>query len=182
MNQPPPQSPQNDALYERFVPLFVAHEARLRGLLRTLLPRWDAVDDVLQETSLVAWRKFAQFDPGTNFMAWVGTIARFEALRYLRDQGRDPHVFSDELFELMATEAAAEADALERERTALGRCLQKLPATQREFLELAYQPGAQFNELALQAGRSVEGVYKSIQRMRSRLLECIQRELKEEPL
>ena len=67
-------------------------------------------------------------------------------------------------------------------RTALGRCLQKLPAAQREFLELAYQPGTQFNELANQAGRSVEGVYKSIQRMRSRLLDCIQRELKEEPL
>ena len=182
MNQPLPQSPENDARYEKFVPLFVAHEARLRGFLRSLLPRWDAVDDVLQETSLVAWRKFAQFDPATNFMAWVTAIARFEALRHLRDEGRDPHLFSDELFELMASEAAAEADALERERVALGRCLQKLPAAQREFLELAYQPGTQFNELATQAGRSVEGVYKSIQRLRSRLLDCIQRELKEEPL
>ncbi len=182
MIRPLPQSPENDARYEKFVPLFVAHEARLRGFLRSLLPRWNAVDDVLQETSLVAWRKFAQFDPATNFMAWACAIARFEALRFLRDQGRDPHVFSDELFELMASEAAAEADALERERTALGRCLQKLPPAQREFLELAYQPGTRFNELANQAGRSVEGVYKSIQRMRSRLLECIQRELREEPL
>jgi len=181
MNRPLPHSSEEAARYEQFVPLFVAHETRLRGLLRSLLPQWSAVDDVLQETSLVAWRKFEHFDTATNFMAWAGAIARFEALRYLRDRGRDPHIFSDDLFELMAAEAVEEADALERERSALSRCLEKLPAPQREFLQLAYQPGTQINELAAQAGRSVEGVYKSIQRMRSRLRDCIQQELKEEP-
>ena len=67
--------------YERFIRLFVAQEGRLRAFLRTLVPSLDELDEVMQETSLVAWRKFAQFEPGTDFLAWVATIGRFEALR-----------------------------------------------------------------------------------------------------
>jgi RNA polymerase sigma-70 factor, ECF subfamily len=180
MHEPPPTRASNDELYERFVPLFVAHEARLRSFLRALRPRWEQVDDVMQETSLVAWRKFAQFDPGTNFMAWVAAIARFEALRHLRDRGRERLTFSDDLADVIATDALAHADALERERVALDRCLGKLQAKQKELLEVAYQPGVRFREVAMRAGRSIEGCYKTIQRLRVRLLECIQRELKQE--
>ena len=127
--------------YEEFVRLFVAHEGRLRAFIRALLPTWADVDEVMQETSLVAWRKFARFERGTNFMAWAATIARFEAL---------------------------------------DRCLAKLGDTQRELLLLSYQPGARLHEVAARAGRSVQGHYKSVQRLRARLLECIEGELKRE--
>ncbi len=60
--------------YEKFIRLFVAQEGRLRAFLRTLVPSLDELDEVMQETSLVAWRKFAQFEPGTDFLAWVATI------------------------------------------------------------------------------------------------------------
>lgn len=180
MPAPPPPRAANDELYERFVPLFVAHEARLRSFLRALLPRWEQVDDVMQETSLVAWRKFAQFDPNTNFMAWVAAIARFEALRHVRDRGRERLTFSDDVSEFIAADALVHADTLERERAALDRCLDKLQAEQKALLEVAYQPGVRFREVAARAGRSIEGCYKTIQRLRVRLLDCIQRELREE--
>ena len=92
--EPPPES------YEIFVRLFVTHEGRLRGFLRTLLSDWDDVDEVMQETSIIAWRKFAQFDVSTNFMAWAAAIARFEALKHRRKQARDRLVFNDEIFDL----------------------------------------------------------------------------------
>jgi RNA polymerase sigma-70 factor, ECF subfamily len=180
MNAPPEPHAANDELYERFVPLFVAHEARLRSFLRALLPRWEQVDDVMQETSLVAWRKFAHFEPNSNFMAWVAAIARFEALRHLRDRGRDRLTFSPDLLEYIAADALEHTDTLARERVALDRCLDTLQAGQKELLEIAYQPGVRFRQVAAEAGRSVEGCYKTIQRLRIRLLECIQRQLKEE--
>jgi RNA polymerase sigma-70 factor (ECF subfamily) len=179
---PPADGPTQpaDERYERFVRLFVAHEARLRGFLRTLLPRWEQIDDVMQETSLVAWRKFAQFDPNTNFLAWAGAIARFEALRHLRDRSRDRLTFSDELIELMAAEAIDDTDTLERQRVALNRCLEKLEPAQQELLRLAYQPGVRFHEVAARLGRTVQGMYKTIQRLRARLTECVQAELRQE--
>ena len=36
-----------------FMRMFVAHEPELRAFLRTLLPSWELVDDVLQEASVV---------------------------------------------------------------------------------------------------------------------------------
>jgi RNA polymerase sigma-70 factor (ECF subfamily) len=166
--------------YEEFVRLFVAHEARLRGFVRTLLPAWADVDEVMQETSLVAWRKFDRFERGTSFMAWAATIARFEALDHLRRRGRDRLVFSAAVVELLATETLAESDALELERSALERCLAKLEEPQRELLLLSYQPGARFHEVATRAGKSVQGHYKTVQRLRARLLACIEGELKHE--
>lgn len=166
--------------YEDFVRQFVAHEARLRAFVRALLPAWADVDEVMQETSLVAWRKFDRFERGTSFMAWAATIARFEALDHLRRRGREHLVFSTAVSELMAAEAEREGDTLERERHALDRCLAKLDTAQRELLLLSYQPGARLHEVATRAGRSVQGYYKSVQRLRTRLLACIEGEMKRE--
>lgn len=167
--------------YEEFVRLFVAHEGRLRAFTRAVLPTWADVDEVMQETSLIAWRKFARFERGTNFLAWVATIARFEALDHLRRRGRERLVFSDAVADLMATEAAQEGDTFEPQRRAFDRCLAKLGDTQRELLLLSYQPGARLKEVAARTGRSVQGHYKSVQRLRARLLECIEGELKRDP-
>ncbi|MBL9212224.1 MAG: sigma-70 family RNA polymerase sigma factor [Opitutaceae bacterium] len=167
--------------YEEFVRLFVAHEGRLRAFIRALLPTWADVDEVMQETSLVAWRKFPRFERGTNFLAWVATIARFEALDHLRRRGREQLVFSDVVADLLTEEAAQEADTIERQRRALDRCLAKLGDPQRELLLLSYQPGARLHEVATRAGRTVQGHYKAVQRLRARLLECIEGELKRDP-
>jgi RNA polymerase sigma-70 factor (ECF subfamily) len=88
---------------------------------------------------------------------------------------------SDAVLDLIASEAAAETDALARERAALERCLGELGVPARELIEAAYQPGVKLHEVAARSGRSAEAFYKTLQRLRSRLLECVQRELKEEP-
>ncbi len=175
----PPDDP--GPLYEEFVRLFVAHEGQARAFLRSLLPAWADVDEVMQETSLVAWRKFTRFERGSNFLAWVFTIARFEALDHLRRHGRERLIFSDAVADLMVEEAAQEGDTLERQRRALDRCLAKVGDPQRELLLLSYQPGAKLHEVAARAGRSVEGHYKAVQRLRARLLDCIEGEMKREP-
>jgi RNA polymerase sigma-70 factor, ECF subfamily len=171
-----PTSPTPET-YEAFVRLFMAHEPRLRGFLRSLLPTWGDVDDVLQETSLIAWRKFSQFEPNSNFMAWIGTIARFEALRHCRTKARDRLVFNDDLLDLLADESLTETDLREREHQALRHCLDKLPTDQARYLDLAYQPGVKFHEAAQLAGKSVAAFYKILQRLRTILQTCMTKEL-----
>lgn len=173
----PAATPPAPERYEEFVRAFVAHEGRLRAFVRALLPAGDAVDEVMQEASLVAWRKFGSFEPGTNFMAWAATIARFEALRHLRQRGRERLVFSTETIDALAHEAAHDGDTFERQERALDRCLAKLDEAPRRLLLLSYQPGVKLHEAATQAGRSVEGHYKAVQRLRRQLLDCIRREL-----
>lgn len=166
--------------YEAFVRLLVAHEPHLRSFLRSLLPSWTEVDEAMQETSLTAWRKFDQFELGSNFLAWAAAIARFEALKQRRTRSRERQVFSDALIELIANEAVTETDVLERERAALERCLAELGAAARELLEMAYQPGVKIHEVAARSGKGVEAFYKTLQRLRARLLECVQRRMQQE--
>ena len=167
----PTESQPDDPRYELFVRLLVQHEPHLRAFLHTLLPSWTDVDEAMQETSLTAWRKFSQFEPGTNFLAWSAAIARFEALKQRRLRNRARLMFSDEVIDLIANEAAAETDVLARERAALDRCLAQLGAAARELLEMAYQPGVKLHEVATQSGKGVEAFYKTLQRLRARLLE-----------
>lgn len=168
-------SPQPD--YDAFVRLFVRHERALRAFVRTLVAGADAAEDVMQETGIVAWRKFAEFDPGSNFLAWAATIARFEAMKFRRTRARDRHVFSDDVIAMLENEGIEEIGAREAEYRALESCIARLEPAQRELLGEAYAPGVSFHEVAARLGKSAQAFYKTIQRLRAALLVCVQREL-----
>ena len=57
-----------DERYEAFVRLLVEHEPSVRSFLRGLLPTWHEVEEVTQEASLIAWRKFDDFEDG--YVVW----------------------------------------------------------------------------------------------------------------
>ncbi len=168
--------------YEVFVRLLVQNEFRVRSSLRGLLPGWHDVEEVMQEASLVAWRKFTDFEEGTSFGGWLMTIARFEAMKFRRKLARTPLVFSDEVWNLLAEDAMAGAESAEIHRDALDICLKRLAPFQRELLLKAHTPGVRLYEIAQQSGRSEQAFYKTIQRLRALLLECMTKTLNKEAM
>jgi len=102
------ENAEDDARYETFVARFAHYEPDLRRFIRSLLPTAVDTDEVIQQTAIVIWRKFDQYDPKTNFMKWACVIARFEALAYRRKMARDRLVFREDVMELMADEGAEE--------------------------------------------------------------------------
>lgn len=166
--------------YEQFVTLLVRHEPAVRSYLRSLLPAWHDVDEVTQETCLVLWKKFDQFDsadPHSNFRAWAFTIARLEALKYRRRAGRDRLMFGEELLGLLADEASAQAERREQERQALDQCLKELPGDRLRVLQVAYAGGSTIQEVAAGLGQSANSLYKALNRIRAQLLACVRRRL-----
>ncbi len=164
---------RQDDRYEEFVKLFTRHEAGLRAFVRSLLYSWDDVDEVMQNTGVVLWRKFSDFDPDSNFMSWACVVARFEVLAWRRDKARDRHVFDEDLVELLAGEATEIHEELTAERRALDGCLRKLPDNSRKVIMAAYEPGVKLNEVASQLGKSATAFYKMLSRTRASLLDCI---------
>lgn len=162
--------------YEAFVRLLVEHEPRVRSFLRGLLPTWYEVEEVTQEASLIAWRKFDDFEEGTAFGGWLLTIARFEALKYRRRVARSPLVFSDDVWELLAEEASDEGVQQIR-RQHLEVCLGKLARSKRELLLKVHSTGVVMREVALQSGKSEQAFYKVIQRLRAVVLACVTKAL-----
>ena len=79
-----------------FLREFVKHQPALRAYARALLPDWNAVDEAIQEASVVMWRKIDQLKSENDFLPWAKTVLRFEALKARRKFARDRHVFNDD--------------------------------------------------------------------------------------
>ena len=167
--------PTDDDPYRAFIRLFTRHEGSLRYFVRTLLPSWDDVDEVMQDVSIVAWTKFDQFDPQTDFARWAATIARYEVLNYRRTKARDRLIFDEELIQLLADECQEEFGKSEQERRALDGCLDKLPAHQRELVLRVYSStGQKIKPIAEEISVSPNSLYKTLGRLRLILLRCIE--------
>ena len=157
--------------------LFIAEYGKalpaLRAFLRQLLPTWHDVDEVLQETSIVLWKKFDQFEQGTSFSAWASMVARFEVLKYRRKKSRDRHVFSDETLELLAEECLDMEEKLAEQRQTLKTCFAKLEEKQRILLIQSYSRDLTIKELAENEGKTPGSLYKVLDRLRVKLMKCV---------
>ncbi len=164
---------------ELCIRLMTEHQGRLFGYLMTLLGNVHDARDVLQETNLVVWRKFEDYEPGTDFGAWARKCAYFQALAYLRDKKRDQHLFDEELLEQLADDPAPQDDP-EARHLALRDCLAQLPDAQRHLIANRYTLGDAVRDLAAQAGRSESAIKMQLMRIRQRLLKCVESKLVEE--
>ncbi|WP_411844855.1 sigma-70 family RNA polymerase sigma factor [Roseibacillus persicicus] len=161
-----------------FIPLFMASERRLRAFVYGMVPSQQDVDEVMQEVSIVLWKKFDKFEPGTEFIRWAYAVARFEVLAYRRKKARDRLCFSENLLELLANEYEEERQVLEDERHALAACLERLPASERELILTAYGKDLRINEIAEASGLTASSLYKRLNRLRKRLLDCVTMKMK----
>src|SRR5262245_9682792 len=82
---------------EEFLKLFAESNHRIYAFIVTLLPGPGAADDVFQRTSVVLWRKFAEFRPGTDFVSWACRIAQLEVMNDRRSRQRDRLQFDERL-------------------------------------------------------------------------------------
>jgi RNA polymerase sigma-70 factor (ECF subfamily) len=154
-------------------------QGRLYGYIHSLVRDLNDADDLFQQTTLVLWKKFGEFDRERSFFAWACGIARLEVANFLR--GRQRLYFSDDL-NLLLVEAHAEIpdEELEDRRDALARCVEKLRQRDRELLEECYATPSGVHEAAGRRGRSSQSVYNSLRRIRRGLFECVRRALERE--
>lgn len=171
-----------DSRQIRFLKLYTANELAIRAYVRILIPCRDDVEEVMQDIAVVLWKKFADYSSGEDFRKWAFAVSRFEALAWLRDRARDRLVFSQDVLDLIASEAENRNEYHQRQRDALDECLNKLPQAQRELVQQAYCPGARIDQLALRRGQSAMSLYKTLQRIRAALMECTRQRLIEEGL
>lgn len=161
-----------------FVGQITRHQAMLRAYIISLMPGMDGTDDVLQETNLVLFEKFASYQPGTNFRAWACAIARFEVKAHRRKllrQGR--LILDEELAEQLAEHTAAIDNDQDERLRALNRCLGRLQENERELIEHRYYSKLTLEDFAARCGRPVESSRVSLFRIRASLRKCINGEL-----
>jgi len=173
-------SPSNnnaDQKAEQFARLLATCQRKVFLYALGLLHNATDAEEVLQETNIVLWRKFDEYEPGTAFDRWACRVAYFEVLKYREKAGRDRRVFGVPLIETLAAEAGSVLDEFDDRRDALEGCLAKLRDVDKALVLQRYQPGATTRGVAETLGRSVQGTRKSLHRIRASLLTCIERTL-----
>ncbi len=167
----------SDQSSEGFMLLLTDCQKRLYGYVYAMLGDREQTRDVVQNISLVLWRRSNEYIPGTNFTAWAYSIAYYEVLAHRKKQSRDKLVFTDEfLLELHESLVREDEDDGLREK-ALVYCLEKLPARNREMLKRRYAEGHSQKAIAEQFQISVPALAMTLHRSRLALLKCIQRSL-----
>ena len=160
---------------ERFVAALGAAQSSLYRHIFSLYPDSSRVDDILQETNIILWRKVDEFDESRDFMPWARTIARYQVLAAMRDQSRDPLVMNEELINLVAADSAPDSGKPVKLQ-ALEVCLGKLSGRKRDLILQRYRSGASVEHIANSMKRPVGSISQALYRIRKTLLKCIERE------
>lgn len=166
--------------HQRFLTLFLRHQDDLRAFIGSVVRDWTAVDDILQETAAVLWRKFAVYDQARSFGAWARGIAGFEIRKHRERSGRVPALLSPAAIAALDAAWDEDGDAGNARLQALARCLERVPAQARELLALRYRDGLELDAVAARSGRGIEAVGKALQRLRTGLGDCVQQQLRAE--
>ncbi len=176
MDVGPESVPVQSQRVEQFMALYSSHQRRLYLYAITLLPDSVDAEDVLQEANLVLWRKFDQYQLGTNFFAWACRIIRYEVLKYRAKRSRAAVLFDPDVLDRLADVAVAEIEHLDEfHRRTLLDCMAELSPADRELMRQRYAEAMAVQAMAAAMSRSPNAVSKSLGRIRRLLLDCINR-------
>jgi RNA polymerase sigma-70 factor (ECF subfamily) len=161
-----------------FLGLFVRHHQEIYAYVLTLVPHVHDADDLFQEGLTTMWRKFDQFEPGTNFVAWGVQIMRYLILDYRRNVARNKRVLmEDSAFEALMDHMPAIQDEMAIRVEVLRQCLTRLDDRARRLIKMRYERNVPVPEIASHLKRSPRHVYRIFGQINSVLLRCMHRTL-----
>jgi len=169
--------------FAEFMALCAPCQRSLFGYIVMMVGNTTAAHDILQDTNLILWQKFDQFQPGTNFFAFAREIARYRVLRYQQFQAHDAVLLEPKAMELL-NEVAVSDDPMPENayHEALAACIGKLHESDAELIRSRYEPGFSVQMTAKRMGRSENAVSQSLARIRRILRQCIERNLRSQGL
>jgi RNA polymerase sigma-70 factor (ECF subfamily) len=153
----------------------------LLAFLRASINDPHAVDDIFQETMVVAWRRLEDFDRNRSFGKWIRGIAGNLMLVHYRKSGRNPLSFDESTLEWMENRFAQiqriQGDTLSEKLDLLRECVARLSNQQRATIEARYLNQDSLDDIGKQMGAGLETVKKRLYRAKLQLEKCINNKL-----
>lgn len=177
-NNPDSDKAADSDLAEDYLVLLNRHEKQIAAYVHTLLPDPTDAEDILQASRVTLWKRFSDFEPGTNFVAWARKVVLHQVLNHRRSAKRKPLYATDpQVIEAVAAEIDRQSDQLAARSEALDECLQRLPDRQRQTILLRYYEDCEISEIATRTNRTEGAVYRLLSRIRQTLNECVSRKM-----
>ena len=159
--------------HDEFLEQFLLHQDDLKAFINSVVADPHARADIFQDVALTLWKQIGTYDPSRPFGAWARGVAVRKVLQAREKSSRLPLAFSPESLQAIA-DAYARAERVGLDRAAaLRECLARLPEKSRRLLQLRYEGGLSGAEIARLAGTTLDALYQTLSRLRSRLEECV---------
>jgi RNA polymerase sigma-70 factor (ECF subfamily) len=156
------------------------HQAGVRAFIRALGVDQAWVDDVAQETFLIAYRKLDEWDRTRDASPWLRGIARRLAMNERRKSARRSRLLDGGLAELLIDHAEREPEAIATAAellAALDSCLQELPEPGRDLLRGRYADGETAETLAARWKTRPDAMRQKLLRLRLVVKGCVERRM-----
>jgi RNA polymerase sigma factor (sigma-70 family) len=150
----------------------------LTAFLRAAVDDQAVVDDLFQETMLIAWRKINEYNRARPFGAWQRGIAKKLVIAHARKAAREIPLSSEQVLDYLDQRLAQverqPGDTLDEKIAALRDCIKRLAPMYREPLDLHYSQRRTTEWIAEKLATTKEAVQKRLQRARMQLVECLE--------
>jgi len=155
-----------------------AHHSGLRYFIRSLGVNDAWVDDLAQETFVIAHRKWEELDNPENAPGWFRSIARNLVMNELTKTGRRQRLLDEKITGLLiAAEPTAPAPGVlqdtEIRHVALRECLAHLPENVRKVIHARYYDDRNASEIGDELSMNPASVRKLLFHARKALAECL---------
>jgi RNA polymerase sigma-70 factor (ECF subfamily) len=162
--------------------LLMQHRTALYGYIFACVRNHADAEDILQNVSVAVTESIDRLNGEAGFLPWAREIARRRILAHRRAMQREQLLDPELLARLAeASERVEQASDSSDQRAALLSCLEELPAKSRQLIAMRYDGSvADYSELAAKVGRSVQGVYAQVKRIKAALRQCVSRRLEVE--
>jgi RNA polymerase sigma-70 factor, ECF subfamily len=177
MQNPTDQKRENESNNEEFVRLLLMYQKRVYGFILAMVPNYSDAEDIFQQVVMVMCRRFSEFQPGTNFLAWAIQIARYELYNVRKIQRRSLVHFSSDTMETLFEETCSRLSQIDQRVGLLEECLKKLGREDRGLVNRRYEQGMKIKDIADQLGQSVHILYKGFNRIHLFLRRCVNTQL-----
>ena len=163
---------------KEFSELVAQSQSSLRAFIRSLGVKKEMVDDFAQETFLIAYKKFNQFDPNkASFPIWVKGIARYSILNETRKVARHNRLQNKFISDLLISDPVTMDNEKGDELIALNSCLSKLKDSVKSIIQKTYIENVNSQDLAESLGRKPSAIRQQLVRVRLILKNCINQTL-----
>jgi len=155
-----------------------SHGEVLKAWVTTKCPPGIDPDDIIQETFITAFKNISSFIAGTNFRAWLFTLAKYKILneytRIRRNKDNNLkyrlHILDQNLFNQLIQDSEQNNNIFDH----LTACVNELKDSHRELIYLRYDLQLSNNEISERLKRSVTAIKKVTFLIRKNLKNCIE--------
>ena len=161
-----------------FEELLRSYQAELYRFVFSICPNHSAAEDITQETNRVLWEKRSDFEIGTDFRAWIRSVARYQTLNFTKTAKRKSWMhFDSDLVNLLAENFEDNQEFPRQRQTYLDQCVGLLREQDQKILELKYKKNEPLSAISRKESRTVGALKQAFMRIRKQLKECIQRKI-----